>query len=219
MKIAAVTIVRDSEKFIIPHLKMYKGVDRNIVLFPTKPITGGANGHSDNPDNSLALIEKYCPEVEVFKTDISTWGAELFNKALELASDCDKVVTLHADVILTDDNWNKLLNFLKITDYDVYKADMTKCWINYYHDFEHGARNCLDIEPIAAKSTVRYANFYTVPQQTKVYTIDWPFFTAHHFTGWKPPATTKEWMKENENWQKWTICPKEIRDKFNENSH
>ena len=155
--------------------------------------------------------------MEVFKTDIDTWGAELFNYALSLANDCDKVVTLHVDVVMTPIEWGKLLIYLKTTDYDVYKLDMPKCTINYYYDFEHGARNCLDIEPIAAKPIIRYSHFYTVPPETKVTTID--FLTVHHFTGWKPPAITKEWMDKNENWQAWIPCPQEIRDKFNENSY
>ena len=216
MRIAAVTIVRDSEKFIIPHLKMYTGVDRNIVLFLESPIEGGAVGHSDKPDSSLDLIAKYCPEVEVFKTKTSKWGAGLFNEALRLASDCDKVVTLHADVVMNQTNWKMLLEYLKMTDYDVYKMDMPKCTINYYYDFEHGARNCLDVEPIAAKSSVRYYYFYTCSEDTKIDTIDW--LTVHHFTGWKLPATTKEWMEENKDWQEWIPCPQEIRDLFNEDS-
>src|ERR1035437_2832785 len=219
MRIASVTLVRDHEKVVIPHLKMCKGVDRNIVLFLNKPISGGSVGHSDKPDRSLELIKKYCPEVEIFYTDISNWNSNLFNHALGLANDCDKVVTLHADTVLNDKDWQILLTFLKETDYDVYKLNMPKCTINYYYDFEHGARNCLDVEPIAAKSTTRYSNLYTYPPEAKVYTIDWPDFTVHHYTGWKLPATTKEWMEENKNWQKWTPCPQEIRDKFNENSY
>jgi hypothetical protein len=214
MKICAVTIVRDSEKFIIPHLKMYTGVEKNIVLFCERPIRGGALGHSDKPDHSLELIRTHCPEVEIHTTQIESWGAELFNKALSLGKDYDLVVTFHADVVMEQVEWQKLLAFFREEDYDVYKLNMPKCTINYYRDFSHGARDCLDVEPIAAKPTVHYSKFYEFDGSS--YIIDW--LTVHHFTGWKGAALEHDWLESDYAKQIskdcWLECPTEIKEMF-----
>lgn len=192
MDIAAITLVRDAEKYIIPHLKMYKGVKQNIALFIPQQLKGGSHGHSDQRDSSFDLIKEYCPEVEIHQTHTNEWGAKLFNEALDLVKGCDKVVMFHADVVLTTSNWEKFVKLIRETDYDVYKLDMKKCTINYYHDLEHGVRDCLDIEPVAVKSHIRFNNIYDYTGTT--YLID-KDFENHHFTGWKGIFATKDWLE------------------------
>lgn len=215
MKIAAVTLVRDSERFIIPHLKMYKGVNRNIVLFIPQEMSGGSTGHSKERDSSRELITKYCPEVEIYETQNSQWNAELFNEAIALASDCDKVVIFHADVVMAPKMWQKVKKLLETTDFDVYKLDMTKCTINYYRDFEHGLRDCLDIEPIAVKSTTRFHTFYSFEGTS--YTIE--DILVHHFTGWKGTFMDKNGLDIFAPDTVWLPCPPEIRELFNESRY
>jgi len=234
MKVAAVTLVRDSARFIVPHLRMYKGVDRNVALFIPQALKGGASGHSTERDNSRELIERYCPGVEIRETRTDVWGAPLWNEAIELVSDCEKVVLLHADVVLSYPMWLFLYGTLITSDADVYRLDMTKCMINYYHDFDHGVRDCLDIEPIAVKTDVRFRKFYDYPDGKTTFTIDDPRFVAHHFTGWKGIFATKDWLEgrvpsesnvyigDLEPKEGWISCPDEIRKKFDyehEDSH
>lgn len=225
-RINAVTIVRDSAKFIVPHLNMYKGVDRNIVLFVPQKLTGGASGHSDKRDNSLELIKKYCPNVEIHETDATQWGASIFNVAAQIADDGGKTVMFHADVVLSPKDWDYILNLLKTTDHDVYKLDMKKCMINYYYDFSRGVRDCLDTEPIAYKSWVRFGGVYELPKNADVYTITDTSFTAHHFCGWKGIPSTDDWVNnkiatESGIYEKdlrpasgWLPCPDEIKNLF-----
>lgn len=223
MTIAAVTIVRDSEKYIVPHLQMYSGVDQNIALFVDQPIMGGSVGHK-GPDSSESLIREHCPEVEIHHTTENQWGSAIFNIALGL-SHCDKVVLFHADVVISPENWQKLYTLLTTTNYDVYQLDMQKCTINYYYDFEHGVRDCVDNEPIAFKSWVRLGGIYELPPDTKVFTIE-SDFENHHFTGWKGIFTTPEWLNGTVASESnvyindlqpaggWLPCPQDIRDLF-----
>lgn len=223
MTIAAVTIVRDSEKYIIPHLKMYEGVQQNIALFVDAPIQGGSVGHK-GADSSEELIREHCPDVEIHHTTANQWGASLFNIALGL-SECDKTVLFHADVVLSPENWEKLRELLLTTDYDVYRLDMSKCTINYYRDFEHGVRDCVDNEPIAFKSAVRLGGIYDLPDGASVFTID-KDFENHHFTGWKGVFITDEWLNgaiasesnvyihDLKPKDGWIPCPPEIRALF-----
>ncbi len=192
MNIVAVTLVRDSEKFIIPHLKMYTGVTRNIVLMIPQVLKGGASGHSQTRDNSVALIKKHCPEVEIFETETNEWGNVLFNEAIALAGECDKVVAFHADVVMNQENWLKFKEILEVTDADVFKLNMQKCTINYYVDFDHGVRDCLDIEPVAVRGGFRYdGTIYSVDGKS-VFTIE-NEITVHHFCGWKGIFIDPRW--------------------------
>jgi hypothetical protein len=219
--LATVTLARDSAKYIVPHLRMYTGVDKNFALFVDKPIEGGSVGHGE-PDNTEELIRTHCPDVEIHHTDENKWGSSIFNQMIELAKDYDKVVMFHADVVMDAENWERFRKYVLETDFDVYKLDMTKCTINYYHDFEHGLRDCEDIEPVAVKSTTRFDGIYTIAPNAKVDTIDW--MTVHHFTGWKGIFTTKEWLEgkvpsESRRYihdmtTEWTPCPEHIRAMF-----
>lgn len=219
--IAAVTLARDSAKYIVPHLRMYTGVDKNIALFIDQPIIGGSDGHGA-PDNTEALIQEYCPEVEIHHTGENIWGADIFNKMIELGKGYDKVVMFHADVVMNQENWIKLREFILNTDFDVYKLDMTKCTINYYHDFEHGVRDCEDIEPIAVDSSMLFTGIYSYPTEKKTTVIEW--ITVHHFTGWKGRFATKQWLnneiasvsgvKISDMTKDWISCPNDIRKEF-----
>lgn len=223
MKIAAITLVRDAAKYIVPHLKMYTGVTKNIALFIPQQLAGGSSGHSGNRDNSLELIKQYCPEVEVHETNYAVWDAGLFNRALELAGDCDKVVMFHADVVFSPEMWERLKKILE-SPHDIYYLNMPKCTINYYHDFEHGVRDCLDTEPIAVAADVRFNGIYGIPNRP-VFTID-KNFEVHHFTGWKGIFATKEWLHGEVPSESriyinqlkpetgWIPCPSEVRKLF-----
>lgn len=226
MKINAVTLVRDSEKFIVPHLNMYRGVDRNIALFIPQKLNGGASGHSEERDGSLELIKKHCPTVEIHETQETQWGASIFNYAASLADDGGKTIMFHADVVLAPKDWDWMLNLMKTTDFDVYKLDMRRCTINYYNDFSRGVRDCLDVEPVAYRSDVRFSGIYNFPAEKKVHIIDDPSFTVHHFCGWKGIFAKKEWAEnkipsESGVYEKdlkpksgWLSCPPEVKKLF-----
>ena len=219
--LSTVTLIRDSKKFILPHFKMYEGL-KNFGLLVDNSIIGGAIGH-DKPDNSESLVKKFFPDTVISHTGKNVWGSDIFNEMISLV-DCtapgSKVIMLHADVVLDKKNFKLLKDFILETDYDIYKVDMRKCWINYYVDLDHGTRDCLDTEPVAVKSTTRFRNFYDHLIGEKEVIID--FITGHHFCGWKGDGIksplTKDWFSSPAAHAAapngWTSSPQEIKDMF-----
>ena len=214
-----VTLIRDSEKFILPHFQMYQGL-KNYGLM-VEEIIGGAVGHK-SPDKSEQMIKQRFPDIEIKKLPGRwEWGSPIFNEMIKFAED-DKVIMLHADVVLDKENFKKLTDFVESTDYDIYKVDMKKCWINYYGDLDHGLRDCLDCEPVAVKGTTRFRNFYDRLIGEKEVVID--FITGYHFTGFKGKFVG-DWNKSAEAeelaqiYGGWIKAPQEIKDMFHAYSH
>ena len=199
---------------------MYEGL-KNFGLLVDNSIIGGAVGHQIS-DNSENLLRKFFPNTEIHHTTKNVWGSDIFNEMISLTDKAggvapgSKVIMLHADVILDKKNFKLLKDFVLSTDYDIYKVDMKKCWINYYVDLDHGTRDCLDTEPVAVKSTTRFRNFYDHLIGEKEVTID--FITGHHFTGFKPPATNPGWLDSPAalaaSPNGWISAPQEIKDMF-----
>lgn len=217
------TLIRDSEKFIIPHFKMYEGLENYGVM--VEDIKGGALEHG-KPDRSEELIRKTFPEVKIKKLEgLWEWGSPIFNEMIKWAGEevaegiASKVLILHADVLLDKKNFKLLKDFIQNTDYDIYSVDMRKCWINYYGDLDHGVKDCQDVEPVAVKGTTRFKNFYDHLIGEKEVVID--FIEGHHLCGfkgrfqgsWNQSPEAEALAKE---YGGWISAPKEIKDMMNE---
>ncbi|MDE2098563.1 MAG: hypothetical protein KGL39_15015 [Patescibacteria group bacterium] len=223
-RVGTVTLVRNCENFILPHLNMLKGADKRVVLYLKQPFKPYTQYYPEQPDRALELA-KTVKGVEIVETDIDTYGKDVYNAALDACSDCDIVILLHADNFTLD--FKKLLNYIRSTDFSCYKLNFPKCVISYYHDFEHGIRDALDHDPMAVSPRGRFESVmtYNSPRTTEI-----DFLTFHHFVGWKGKASTKEWIdgvidddsgrnsiKLREQFGDWTPAPEEIRKMFKVN--
>lgn len=219
--IGSITPIWNAELFIEPHFEMLSKLDRNIVLFNKEPWPTYAKEHYDTQqDASIEMIKRLFPRVEIYETSF-TWGADLFNQGLEILKDCDMVFKFDVDMLLTSENWDRLLDFIHNTGYDYYNLDWSTHTINYYADFEHGLKDALEKDPIAVSPKGRFNGIIDYVTD-RPYLIDWDDWVIHHFRGWnKPKSVVKGWQdQENfkeayKNYGPWLSCPEEIRGMFN----
>lgn len=217
--ISAVTFIRDSERFIRQHFRMYRGM-KNYGLFVPHRIVGGADNHGE-ADESLEIVRREFPDVEIVQSGHYHWDCAFINKMIEIGEQSgDKVLIFHADVVMEADELAKLLTFIEGSDYDIYKLDMRRCTINYYCDLDHGLRDCLDVEPIAVRAGVRFSSgIYQYPPE-RYRTVVIEGITNHHFTGWKGPASSHEFVDGPEGAARaaqyggWIPAPPGLREIF-----
>ena len=219
--ICTVTLVRNCEKFILPHLNMLQGVDKRKVLFLERPFKPYVHAYPEQPDRAIDLVKTFS-DIEIESTDIDSYSAEVYNKVLDMGKDYDIVLFLHADILTTQDEFKKLTHYIRNTDFDCYRMDFTKCVMNYYRDFEHGIRDCLDHDPIAVSPKGKMHNILTYKiGETEGKTTEINFMNFHHFTGFK--TVPYEWIETQvgEDMQRkygaWISCPIEVRKLFDVN--
>ena len=80
--LSTVTLIRDSQKFILPHFKMYEGL-KNFGLLVDNSIIGGAVGHQIS-DNSESLVKDFFPDTVISHTGNNVWGSDIFNEMISL---------------------------------------------------------------------------------------------------------------------------------------
>jgi hypothetical protein len=221
--IAAVTFVRNAEKYILPHLAMYTGVKQYVFRMTGKPKDWIQ--YADEPDSSIELVRRHFPEVPIIDISSTEYDSEFINRARAMIEE-DVMVFFHADVILSQRDWETIKDIIQTTDASVYKLDMTTDMINYYYDFDHGLRNCRDHDPVAL-SKARFTHKYWSDVEPNSEHLIQNKITAHHFCGWKGGTNSKEWIdgiiadengdtsiKWREQYGEWIPCPQEIREMF-----
>lgn len=209
--IGTVTPNWNTERFIVPHMKMItKYTDHNVVLQGTAPWPNHQKEHGIKsvPDKSESLIRKYFPSVEIHTAVINDFKAELYNQGLTLLKDCDIVLKFDTDMFLTEKDWSRLIKFIRSTGYDCYKLVWNKCVVEYAYDLDHGIKNKSDYEPIAVSPKTMFHNYVDYTASDPI-DIDWEDFTVHHLRGWKGKANSLDWI--NKQSVKWLVAPTEIK--------
>ncbi len=210
-KIGAITCNWNGERFIVPHLKMMTGIDRQIVIQGTAPWGDYKDeyGLSEKPDDSEKLVKDM--GVEVYPACQNKFGPELYNQGLEILKDCDIVLRLDYDMFLTQKDWKRLIEFIRNTKWDCYLLNFNKCTINYYADFNHGLQNAREFDPIAFSPEFRLEKPFKYPYGSH-YTIDWDDFLIHHFRGFKGKEIDVGYTEQRFKNVNWLKCPEEIRE-------
>jgi len=227
--ICLVTALYSDDVFIKPHYKMAVGVDKRIALIGKRPwpvheidhgVVAGAK-----PEE---IIRKYYPDVEIRYTDLCADSSEhgiwetmanFYNHFIEIAKDYDYVTRFDVDMLFTEQDWNKMITFVKNNNYDYYRLNCENNSINYYYDFEHGARDATEREPMVLK-TNQHFKCLVETEGGNGYTMEWPEWTCHHFRGWNKPKTYGDINSPPGYFQKmakttdFIKCPQEIRDLF-----
>lgn len=227
-KIGVLEPIWNQEPFILPHFKMLEsyGVDKIVVLMAERPLPQyfTEHGYSLKADRSQELLKKYFPKVEIHPSTYSEeFGAPLYNEGLKYVQDCDTVLILDTDMLFTKNNWKKMMDFIKNTDYDCYRLNYIKNSINYYMDFDHGLMDAKEMDPraINPKHDLEWVLDYPHGKQ---HLMEWEGWMCHHFRGWdKPKSVTKDWpnteyaksaFKSYSNKGDWFHCPDEIKKMF-----
>lgn len=205
-KIASFTPIWNAELFIKPHFEMLSKLDKNIVFYNPKPWQEYGDQHYDkSPDKSIDMIRQLFPNVEIIETDKSGYP-ELIPSAMDILKDYDLIFRLDVDMLITSENWDRLIYYLKTTGIYNYWLDWSTKTINYYGDWEHGFKDALEKDVIVLSDKEKKE-------------IDLQNFVIHHFRGWnKPKSIKKDWkdtMKDYFNkYSEWYSVPQEIRDMF-----
>lgn len=223
MKIASITCIFENELFIKPHFEMIKGLDENIVLIGRKPFKEyfEAGFVSDKPDNSEALIREMYPKAHIVYHDFDTFCGNLLNvgidKAIELG--CDAILKLDVDMLLTREDWYRLMNGLQTTDCDTLSLDYANNTMVYKKDFEHGVR-CwvfpVGNDPVFVKTNCRFiqdgGNVKTTGRKQGIIND----VMVHHFTQIRRKDADEELKRVESlpNFPGWVECPAEIQDMF-----
>lgn len=227
-KIGSLTPIWNQELFIGPHFDMLRDLDRNVVLLGSGPLPQyrDEHGYSEKPDLSQEILKKKFPFVELYPSHYqNNFGAGLYNEGLELMKDCDIVLRLDPDMLWTEKDWKRFIDFIRNTDFDSYRMDFSKCSINYYVTgrYDLGLKDAKEFDPLGVNPQFPFFNVLDYKQDNSI-TIDWSDWICHHFRGWnKPKSTDQFWehspyaqeafAKYSEN-GKWLECPEEIKNKM-----
>lgn len=208
MKIASFTPIWNADLFIKPHFRMLSKLDKNIVLYNPHPWKEYADQHySTEPDESIKHIKTQFPHVEVITTDKYGYP-ELVPQALELLSDYDCILRLDVDMLMSEDCFERLINYIKENGASTYKLDWSKYTINYYGDYEHGIKDASEKDEIVLTNKTKDVRF-----------IELENFVIHHFRGWnKPKSIRRDWKDNLKNhfnsYSEWYTVPTPIKDMF-----
>lgn len=126
MKIASVCTAYNEERFIVPHLThMPDWVSKQVVLLSEKPWYG----EEEEPDQTEELAKD--AGAVVIK---HPWSNEhdQRNAGQEYLQDFDWILNLEPDEFLSDDDWQKLYDFLKDAEYPSYAINQRVFWGNGY---------------------------------------------------------------------------------------
>jgi len=201
MKFGAFAPSYNSEKFIVPFLKMLtRFVDRVVILQGSEPWEDYARqfDYGSGPDKSEELARTF-EKVEVYPACQNYSDYNLYNQGVDLLSDCDYILRLDTDMFLSPKDFKRLLKFIEENPYDCYRVNFNKCSVEY-QDSKPLYGVAVENDPIAIKGGHHFHNY--LDAEGSRYIINWPDFKLHHFRGEKlstkpfnPPKELKEYFK------------------------
>jgi len=240
-RIASFTPFWNQELWINPHFDMLSKLDFNLVAMHREPLPSyhKEHGYSRKPDRSEELLKKYFPNVKMIESDYPAsmdFRAELFNEGLALLQDYDIVFRLDPDMFWTAENWDKMLDYIRSTNFDAYRMDFAPDSINYYMtgDFDHGLKDAKEHDVLAVNPK---KPFQYIEDEFSVQPLAWdygnetffkfPGFMCHHFRGWNKPRSTPNpgWLEKESTiealaeygevkngYTTWFKCPEEVKE-------
>ena len=222
-KIGAITPIWNQEIFLKPHFDMLSSLDKHVVMIQPAPLGQYQQEHGigEKPDRSEQLIKEMYPNVEIhYGRGHKEFNEELYNEILAYVQDMDIVFRLDVDMFFTEEDWNKLLEYIQMVDADAFLMNFKRNSINYYADYDHGAMDAEEFDPIAfnPKYPLEWrSGLIAGGDMHNIISID--KWMCHHCRGWnKPKSIGKDWVKDHEEWVKkyngWHKMPEEIRTKL-----
>lgn len=185
MKIGTVTLNWNREKYLVPHLRQFVGIDRSIVLQAEGPWISRASLEDTEEDLSVHTVQKYLPNVEIYRIKYTEFDSGILNSAVSKMQDCDMVLKLDSDMFFTKKDWKKLIDFIKGKTHECYRLNYNKHSVNYGADWL-GVINEHERDIIAFSPKSCFTDILSYQSNAPCYTIDgWKDFTVHHIRGGK----------------------------------
>lgn len=224
-KIGSFTPLWNQEPFIGPHFELLTQLDRNVVCLQDGPLPQYKNehGYDSKPDKSEKILRKYFPSVEIYRGHYPTnidFGAELYNEGLRMMQDCDIVLRLDPDMLWNQKDWERMISFIRETDFDCYRMNFSRDSINYYMtwDFDHGLKDAQEFDALGVDPKKMFTGVLDYPAENQI-VFGFDNWLCHHFRGWqKPKSTPPDWHKDKSmqvmlygDMGSWYRCPLEIR--------
>lgn len=206
-KIAAVVLVYNGEKFIKPHLDMLmKQIDRIVVVIPKKPFKGYVKYLGLTPDKTAEIVSKYPVEIlsyDFVEGDAARNFPDAYNFGLKKVRNYDIATVIDVEMLLTDEDFKKFIDFIKETDAEYYSLDHSKYSPDYHLDWDmdHGLMDQVENIPIAMNPQREMLLYRKI--DAKALPIEGIVF--HHFRNWKSDIIPKG---------DFISAPQEIKDKM-----
>lgn len=233
--VGALVLNWNQSHLIEPHINMLKKqVDHIKFLQTNRPLKvyEREHGYSKVEDNSIEVVNKLFPEIEVHRIkveddDESMMFSSLWNQGLELMKDYDMVLKLDLDQFFTDEDFEKFINIIRKSDHKNIALDWSRNSINYYLDLDHGLMDQSEKDPLAVDPNYAFGPLLQYPHDKAIWNTD---VIMHHLRNFKP-WVTQDWvdgiepspygiysldlLKRYGYNGDWFTAPKEIKNKFN----
>jgi hypothetical protein len=199
---------------------MLSHVDKKIALIGDKPWPDYIEEHGmyENPKPE-EIIRKHFPDVEIVHTKLTINDDYFWRQFNTLSKGYDYVTRFDVDMLMKNNDWNHMINFVRSNEYNFYKLNFTTNSIDYYVDFDHGIMDANERDTMITKQD----NYFHYMTETAIkhdgYTMEWPGWMVHHFRGWnKPKSTNYDSLKSNPYFKdrEFISAPKEIREMFDD---
>lgn len=182
--IGATTLNWNGNPFLVPHLRMLReaGVDQQAVIQGSAPWPNYRHTVEHDGSSAAAVAEGFA----VVPAVVNDFCSAIRNQAASTL-DCDVALLLDGDMFLAPHDLRRLLDFIRYSDFDLFRMNYRRCCMNYYgFDFRYGARDShpLTFDAIAVARGLTFSKT-TYIEGLNPCVIEWPDFTVHHFTGWK----------------------------------
>lgn len=183
LNLGAVVACYNREEYIGPYLDMMLEHEVDcIVNLSDKPWTHGGTQERIQVDKTEDILNRFFPSVKVNKRTFSHHKDSL-NYGIDNFKEYDRVFILDCDIFLTNEDWGKMVDFLK-EDMDVFKVNFEKMIIEYYYDWRYGKAAIPGGHPpiVAIKPKVRAKNMIHTSDMSDreiVWDIEGP--KLHHF--------------------------------------
>lgn len=229
-KIGTLTPIWNQELFLKPHFDMLMNADlyRHVVLMQKFPLPNyyREHGYSRRKDRSEEILNDMFPRVEIYESNFppnTEFSAPLYNEGLQMMQECDIVLRLDPDMLWTQKDFNRFIDYIQETDFDSYRMDFPNDSINYYVTgrFDLGLHDAQETDALGVNPKYMFSGVldYSGKKPTNIVKLD--NWVCHHFRGWQKPKSTppdwaerivtKEYIQKYGNNGKFFECPKEIR--------
>jgi len=197
-----------------------------IIVVQGKAWTGIVHEHSAQPDNSVELLKKYFPQVQILEDKTNDFSSELYNQALPYLQDYDFVTRFDTDFFFTQQDLKRFYDFISEPSiYKCFRLNFATSSINYYLDLNHGAKDARELDPVAINPKIPFDGL--IEHAGPALTIDWTDWTLHHLKQvGKNTKLVRRWMNgempypfttspEEISNGKWIEAPLEIKERLN----
>lgn len=225
-KIGAIIPVFSNKDYIRPFIRQVAPfVDKVIFLshklaWPDYVVEHGCPPVTDGTYDIIREEMKKYSNIEMHDIDESVEPSfqrtpGLWNAGLKFVQDCDLVMKLDADYFFTAEDWNRIMQFLRTSEYDTYFLSFLPDTVTNYYvtgSFEYGVDDSDGFQILAfdPHQALSHENVHPGKRQCHL-EAELPGIHLHHLRGWKPKYT-KQLVESI--WKTFKRAPQSVIDLF-----